>query len=255
MISIIAAMFLASSALYAGTIETVWNNPACETGPCDLKAARYSLTKTNDLRYRAAGNSLVASFETTSKSTVKNYAFVQYIKGCHFAKNQTGNRMGLREFFGNTGRVYQHTDWEIDSAWDKDPIYSSFAQAGFDSLREYDVPRNASYLTANPTTARNYDWWSGKEEKLNRPEIFMSDEPTFSSWVPALRGSQEVITSVKFRTCLHEIKDVPHSVEDPRTIIPDPIHCYEWSSNYQMNSAQTALEEKPTLAAFCGAQG
>lgn len=243
------ALFL-TTPLFAAQVVTTWKNPACDAGPCELKGARFILTKENDLRSRVAGNSVVAELETTSKADLKDYAFVQYLRGCHFMKSAQGVRMGVRDYLGRSGQEFRHRTWEIDSGLDADPIYSSYADAGLDELRGREVPRNASYYTANPNAATSYDWWSGLPAKVSIPKLYVTDAPTYSSLSNGA-GAVALVTSLEFKLCLHRVSDIPRRIEDPRASIPRPIFCYDWSSNYQLNSAQTALEEKSGIAPEC----
>lgn len=160
----------------ATTTVASWTNPACEIGACELKGARFFLTKVNDRRNRIAGNSIVAELETAARENLKDFVFVQYLRGCYFARVGSDVRMGMRNFFGRQGQTFRHASWELDSGFDADPVYSSYADAGPDSLRGRVLPRNASYYTANPLTARSYDWWSGLTAKVTGSRLYVSDE-------------------------------------------------------------------------------
>lgn len=236
----------------AAATTTSWKNPDCEVGDCELRAVKFSISKDIDLRNRLAGNSLVAEIETSKKEQLRDYAFVQYIRGCHFATDASGVvNMGRRDFFARANQEFNHKGWQLDSAWDTDPIYWSFTGDGFDELRGFEVPRNGSYLTDDPTRSEQYDWWAGKVQNLKSSKIYATDAPTASSWRIEGGRVKATVSSLQFKICVHRVSDIPKSVVGPSVEIPGALYCFEWSSNYQMNFTRGQLEERATLHPAC----
>jgi hypothetical protein len=245
------ALLLLGNVLANPTV-TSWRNPECEREECALKGVKYYLKKTLDQRNGVAGNSVAAEIETTQKTQLRDFAFVQYIRGCHFRTNASGAVvMGTRDILGEPGQSFKHVNWEIDSGFDADPIYWSYAQAGRDPFRGFEVPRNASYVTANPMLTDKYDWWAGKVGNVGTPKIYISDDPTPTSL--GFEGLDLVgnVSSLEFRLCVHRVADLPRTVEQRDAVMPNPLHCFEWSSNYEVNFQQGLLEERRELHPAC----
>ena len=237
--------------ILAATVLT-WTNPECATGNCELKAMRLHIDKMNDNNYKMAGNNIVAELETTSKEHLSKYAFVQYIQGCLYETSNLGEtKLAVREFFGKQGQPFKHVGWEIDSAGDKDPIYWSNPDAGYDELRGFEIPRNSSYINDNSMKTENYLTWAGKISNLRGNKIFADDMPTPSAWAQENGIVSARNSALKFKICVHKISDVPESVEDPKTQIEGALGCLEWSSNYQFNFKKKVFEEKTTIPAVC----
>jgi hypothetical protein len=229
-------------------IETkVWNNPACRTGACEVKMMKLTLDKTVSAEY--AARSLIAEFETTRPEQLKKFAFVQYIRGCLFKSDANGpTKMGTREFFGVGGQPFQHKGWEIDSAGEPDPIYWSTWNIGWDELRGFEILRNANYSTIKPEGVEP-EKWAGKVSNIKgRNVLYVADAPTGSM---AFAGQDVSNTSLDFKICLHEIKDVPRVAESKSQIVPNPIGCLEWSSNFVYDHAARRFRERTTPHPFC----
>ena len=241
---ILVALALTSVAQAAPSVRT-WTNPECATGSCELKGMKLFIEKEISSRY--AGTTMSAEIETTDKSSLANYAIVQYIEGCLFETNREGTKvkMGLREFWGRRGQPFKHVGFELDSASDKDPIYWSNSFAGFDELRGFLVPRNSYYANANPILTESYGAWAGKPKNLKESKIWVHDAPTPSGW--DTDENLKVLarnSSLRFKTCLHKIEDVPAKVDSPATQIEDAIVCMSWDSNFIYNFSTRKFEDK-----------
>lgn len=248
---VIGLVLLSQTSFAAVTVKT-WNNPECANGSCEVKAMRLHLDKFNSSKERMAGNSVGIELETTKKEDLKNYAFVQYIRGCLFTTSNIGEvRMATREFFGKQGQPFQHKTWELDSASDKDPIYWSNPDAGFDDLRGFEIPRNSTYVNDNPVVTDSYATWAGKITNLKNNKIFASDFPTPSYWEEKNGIITARTSSLQFKVCLHKVADIPASVDDPKSEIANPIVCMEWSSMYSLNFAKKTWVEKSTMESSC----
>lgn len=245
-------LLLGSQVAFAAPTVKTWINPECGTGPCEVKSMKLYVDKYISVKDQLAGNSMAAEIETTDKSQLKKYAFVQYLKGCLFETSNLGDvRMATREFFGKKGVPFKHTSFELDSASDTDPLYWSNDAAGYDELRGFEIPRNSYYVNDNPALVENYGSWAGKLSNLKSNKIYASDMPTPSSWDERNGIIIARIASLDFKICLHKIEDVPATVDSPKTQIGKAIVCMDWSSNYQFNFAKKTFSEKTTLHPAC----
>lgn len=235
----------------AAPIVKSWVNPACASGECEIKGIKLYINKSN--KKGLAGNAMSAEIEGSSKAVLSKYAFVQYLKGCVFQQNSAGlMKLATREMLGKNGQPFKHTTWEVDSAADKDPIYWSKSGAGFDEMRGFEIPRNYGYANHNPLISESGGSWAGKVTNLKENKIYVHDMPSMTQLIvkPDMTwGAQN--TSLEFMICLHEIKDIPESIDDPKTIVPNPITCMNWSSNYIYERSQFKVVEKTVIHPFC----
>lgn len=232
-----------TSLSHAAPVVKTWVNPDCASGSCELKGMKLFTEKYNT---KFAGTDMAAEIETTDKSALAKYAFVQYIEGCIFETNREGKvRMAQREFWKRKGQPFKHVGFELDSASDKDPIYWSNSIAGFDELRGFFIPRNSFYANANPIVTENFGAWAGKEKNVKESKIYVSDAPTPATWTTD--ENLRVVarnSSLRFKMCVHRIEDVPATVESPATQIENPIVCMDWNSNFIYNFATRKFEDK-----------
>lgn len=237
----------------AGVIShKTWTNPECAVNAnCEVRSMKLTIDKNNN--GRLAGNFMSAEFETTTRSQLKNYAFVQHIRGCIVEKSSKGgSRMVTREFFKKKGHPFKHTTWELDSASDKDPIYWSNENAGYDEMRGFEIPRHSTYVSDNTITTETYRTWAGKDKNLKANRLHIGDVPSMGSY--RLADDMSLIATninLEFRVCLHRISDIPVSVENPATMIPNAIICMDWDSIYNYDNATRKMKEGRTIDPVC----
>lgn len=239
-------LMILSVSAYGQTTE--WVNPACAQGACEVR--KVSLKLVSSVSKDSAGTSMVAQFETTEPEQLRKYAFVQYLKGCMFESKVSGpTELMSRQYFGRAMQPFVHHGWEVDSGPDVDPIYWSTLNPGWDELRGFEIPRNANYMSSEPTSSQY--GWAGKVSNLKGRGLFISDDPTRSSL--STNGQGEKIaknSSLQFRLCLLEIKQIPVEVT-PQTILPDPIVCFDWKSNYVYDFSLKRFSARSGLHPFC----
>lgn len=250
---LITALLLVSTQVsLAAPIVKSWTNPQCASGDCEVKGIKLFVEKFNSSRDRMAGNYASMEIETSRPELLKEYAFVQYIKGCMVLVSNLGEtRMVTREFFGKSGQPFLHKTWELDSASDTDPLYWSNNKAGYDELRGFEIPRNSYYVNDNPLLTDKYGSFAGKLKNLKSNKIYADDFPTPSFWEESNGIVTARTSSLDFKVCLHKIKEVPASVNDPKTIIPAPIACLDWSSNYQFDFTKKVFTERTSMHSAC----
>lgn len=144
-------------------------------------------------------------------------------------------------------RVHEHVGFQLDSASDRDPIYWSNPNAGYDELRGFEIPRNSYYQIGNSMLNQKTGSWAGKTSNLKgAAKIFAEDMPTPSGWdldETTMKVSARQ-ASLRFRICLHKIEDVPSRVDSPSTMIPNAITCMDWDSNYIYNFKTRKFDDK-----------
>jgi hypothetical protein len=238
------AALLTQSAFAAYTTKS-WVNP-CVGGNCEVKSMKIYITK--EKSPTMAGNMVVAEMGVSSIDAVKKYAFVQYIKGCTYQSNAAGKtQLTVRQYFGKQGVPFIHKDFEIDTGPDKDPIYGSNQYAGYDEFRGYEIPRHSGYYANNPLLPAPLRNWSGREDKLFEPKLWVDDNPSPS----IVTGSGAINSSLNFKICIYEISKLPKKETAPGTIYPEPVNCMEWDSNYIYNFQKKVFEEKVGISSVC----
>jgi hypothetical protein len=247
---ILPLLALATSA-FAQQSMREWVNPACASGACEIRGMRLHILKANDRN--GAGNSMAAELIATDRADLSKYGFVQYLKGCHYKSNAVGEAtVGTRQFFGEQAVSFNHPRWAIDTAADRDPVYSSTDEHGFDELRGYHVPRNARYSVQNPISTAQGVSWAGQQRLLRSNSLFIHDMPTPGISVIGMGGIRESVTpSLQFKVCLHKLSDIPEETSNPELEVPNPITCMEWSSIYNYNAVSRRYVEGRTISPVC----
>jgi hypothetical protein len=238
-----------SAGVFAET-NASWINPECESGECEVKAFRLSVTKISDAKM--AGNSMVAEIETSKPEYLKKYAVVQFIKGCAYMTNAKGDvKFQIRSSLNKPGTPFVHKDFEIDSGYDADPVYNSSLQSGVDELRGFEIPRNAAYLNLDPNKSESARAWAGKEKNLLSSSIYVDDMPTLSNW--AIKEGKLIVhnTSLQFKTCLYEVSKLPKKVAAVDEALSEPITCLDWSSNFLFDFKMRSFRESKEISPVC----
>lgn len=199
--------------------------------------------------YISKSTSIVSSFETKNVEDLKDYAIVQYIKGCVFdeSTDSTGNVVRVyqsREFFNQQAVTFKHPEWVIDSV-DTDPIYSSLQKrnsrlGGYFWTEEegnvlFDDVKEFYYFNQLPTI----------------PKLSIRDLPTGGSSSESYGIKSTTNSSLDFKICIYNIKDIP-LVSKPNEIdFATPIHCFEWRSSKIYNKKSKKLESIEGIHPFC----
>lgn len=198
---------------------------------------------------RARISVMGAAIETTSPDCIRDYAVVQFIRGCAYHSRydlETGAE--LERVFDVARRlrgprvVFNHPSFEVDSN-DADPMYAS---DGADRL-------DLAYVAERPLLLRPDERSMLADlQPFNEPDrrVFLRDylgktAVTFITDVPeggvssADEGRTRIAasnTSLDFKTCVYRITDVP-TTGDPAG--PDaspenggPLQCFAWMSRY-----------------------
>ena len=249
--SLIALGLLTLNSAFAVPTVTSWVNPECATGQCEVKGMKIYVDKIVDKTF--VGNSAAIEIETSSRDLLPKYGIVQYIKGCQYELSSKGEvKMSIRSLLGKNGVPFLHKDWEVDSADDVDPVFWSNANAGWDDLRGFDVPRNSGYAYANPALTDNYGPWGGKPRNLKEAKIWVSDQPSPATWKMRPDLTQvTTATSLQFKACIYELSKVPREISDAKVQFDDAVGCMEWSSNFQYDFAKRKFVENKEISSVC----
>jgi hypothetical protein len=248
----------AGSLRYKDAIEKVFKNKDClKTDSCDLVKAKlwvqdYTITFP-EFDDPSHATRMFAGIETKDLSTLKKYAYVQLIKGCHFTTTKKDD-----EIFYTSGRVrdyfmerlqYKHPEWTIDS-WDFDPMYASYDDAVVGKDGPFPEVRFSYYFwNENPN---RYD--QATEHKLAEglppfPRIYTVDHPG-TAFLSANNSATNI--SLEFKICLVKEKDIPRRVVDPTdTSWMKPIKCFDWSSSFIYDFEQKKYTSPKGIHPYC----
>ncbi|HYA30436.1 MAG TPA: hypothetical protein VEI95_16595 [Acidobacteriota bacterium] len=232
--------------------KQVFLNPQCQsTDTCDLK--RFTLTTSvneiwfsDDPNYPTYANSVVMEYETDSVDALKNYAIVQFMKGCVFYSSKSGKNQihrNVGDSITNFGESipYCFPKWVIDSQ-DTDPAYNSDPEYGRLYLARWNNP--GSY------DLRTQKYYGAEKPKI--PVVYMTDYPSGAF----VFGTGVKNTALQFNTCIYKARDVPAATRRDDLNFAKPISCFEWQNVYvydfdkgffQTNLADVPRWEEPPM--------
>ena len=109
--------------------HSLFENKNCEsTRSCSLKLVEY-LAQDYKIRVGESYNfstRLFARYQTDSLSTLEDYVFVQFIKGCIYTTERRNGALvdsyDITRYHFEEVKLFNHSEWVIDSL-DKDPAY------------------------------------------------------------------------------------------------------------------------------------
>lgn len=226
--------------------------PAPAAGKCALK--RFTLedyvhVSSEGELDRSRISVMGAVIETTAPECLKDYAVVQFIRGCAWHDRYELPSMTLKERTYDVARwyrgkrvVFSHPDFEVDRT-DEDPVYASDPDAAFRVGMSY-VPKKPLKLRSDRASLladlRAYDRPDEREflqDVSSAALTFVTDVPDGGVTVLAEDGTglTAANASLDFRTCVYRTADVPESGEMP---VPDaPLACFAWHSRHVFDPA------------------
>jgi hypothetical protein len=226
--------------------KTIKNSHCTHTKSCSLKnisieSYDYKVSFNKEVNY---GTSMRASYKTKSPTQLEDYAFINYIKGCHFVSSVkqgilTKKVIRKRRFF-NEYIKYSHPEWIIDSN-DTDPMYYTDSNSG--KLRHY------YYFWESNKNMQHVSKKYFGEIKPSKPELFISDSPG-TAFYDKKNGIANNI-SLKFKTCIFKTKSIPRFTKAHSIKHQDALYCLDWSSSFVYNHSLKNFEFKNTLDSFC----
>lgn len=234
--------------------------PPAPGAACSLKS--YTLLdyeiRTNDGEYdRSRLTEMAAVVETTSPECVRDYAVVQFIRGCVYHTRyspETGSE--IEKVFDVARRlrgprvVFSHPKFEVDQT-ETDPLYVSYPKEEEDRLALLYVPKSLLRLRPDERSMlvdlKTFDNPSSRTflKDLEGPTslTFVTDLP--EGGVVSIDEEKTRVSasnsSLDFRTCLYRVKDVPTTGDPSGEDVPQdkggPIQCFSWMSRYTYDGA------------------
>jgi hypothetical protein len=229
-----------------------FKNSDCEkTNSCDLD--NISFERVN---YRVDfssgeynfGSRIISKYKTKKAEDLKNYVFVQYIKGCQFHSRMEAGESGALELKKNRSIQiisfgeyipYLFHDWTIDSM-DLDPVYNSdAAQAD----RHYFYRWN----TVTGSTDYSTEYYMGEtDQKPKDNELYVIDRPG-----TAFNQYEATNISLQFKMCLYKTAQIPLTATKDQGIYENPIYCYDWNSSFIYDFKTQKFNSPTELDPFC----
>jgi hypothetical protein len=246
-----------TQAVYAGTTTGRFNFQQTEIPQdpalaCQLK--RVTLFNSHQVDGNDDFTSMATVLDTTSPDCLRNYAVVQWIRGCVYEQmlNIHTNKLSTPLFLDYQSRGqsidFNLPTWRVDSL-NADPfIAAKDPDAGGERFGWYYVPKkplsllnNRASLLADQNQVDHSDSRFFLEDagNMNPTQVYVDDLPA-----PAYQYFQKGspigfidTPSLEFKTCVYDTQNVP-TTGDPAT--PDtsrdlggPIVCYDWSHKYE----------------------
>lgn len=224
--------------------ETFINNDCKKNQTCDLKKVEYfvedySVGIDGDYNY---GTRFFARYETKRTKDLEKYVFVQFIKGCDFSSRSTDGKVEIYHdivYPRVTGTVkFNFPDWTIDS-YDFDPVYSTVPG---ESSRFYGFRWNTVPGSFSTRTEKYYG-----QKKPKKPQLYIVDHPGSAFYSNGIAHN----ISLKFRTCIYRIKDVPLAASHGNINFEEPLSCYEWSSSFVYDHSAGQFENLSEISSAC----
>ncbi len=223
-------------------------NHDCEKNKtCGLKSVRYVVE-----RYQIVvggsygyGTRFLALYETDSVDHLKDYVFVQFIRGCQYESRMKNGKITTDFSFvlrigGLPPTTLCFPDWVIDSGEEEDPSYC--AQTG--RSRQYWCHWKKNKESDLFEKKGTYTYAFSKPE---RPYLYMTDRPSGG----LVYNETAINASEEFRTCIYRAVDVPRKLTPYKTDFAAPIHCFNWSNSFVYSFDKKEFEEKPDVIAQC----
>lgn len=228
--------------------------PAPAKGTCGLKSFTvedYEIRSADSEFERSALTEMGAVTETTGPECARDYAVVQFIRGCVYHARYSLETGMLKEKTFDVARrlrgprvVFNHPGFEVDNTG-TDPLYASDSGES-DRLALLYVPKSPLKLRADRKSQlsdlKTFD------DPDQRVFLADADKPTAVTFITDLPdGGMSLVdearttltavnASLDFQTCLYRVKDIP-TTGDPAGpgTAPEaggPLACFAWKSRY-----------------------
>lgn len=210
-------------------VTFVYNTNCAATDSCEFKYLSLRMIET--ISPSIAGTRISAGMKTSSNSALKDFAIVQFHRGCMYTERNGTVEFLKRSYMGIGGTPFHHPNWAVDSGPDNDPIYQSSLRGGMDDGFGYIYPRKENYYTKDPFSDRNpeiqQDYYMNNTDNPAVTKLFISDVPTLAS----LDG--KITASLEFKTCVFKTQDIPRRVTgEEAEFIDKALVCIDWEHNY-----------------------
>ena len=243
------------------------NKDCAKTNSCDLKSFKLEVYKTSSVQAEldptaddiTYGDMMVASYETRDLGSLEKYGIVQFIKGCSLTH---WNINGKAETVINTQRgffdfnvPFIHPNWVLDSL-DTDPVYASvqYDPSLYSSIPKSQWKRLAAYRINKPNPFANEtsaDQAVFQYKSPTEPRLYISDYPTFSYGAKDRRSKNYSNSSMKMRTCVFKLADVPQVAKPDWNDAGKAIACFEWANNHRYDSVRDRFVDAKDVDPLC----
>ncbi|MAZ49078.1 MAG: hypothetical protein CME65_10980 [Halobacteriovoraceae bacterium] len=213
----------------AEKVSIVYNTDCDSTQSCEFEYL--SLRTIETITESMAGTRISAGMKTSNNLALKDFAIVQFHRGCMYTQKNGTLEFLKRSYMGIGGTPFHHPKWVVDSGPDNDPIYQSSIRGGMDDGFGYIYPRKENYYTKDPFSDRNteiqQDYYMNHTNNPAVRELFISDVPTLASL------EDRITTSLEFKTCVFKTQDIPRRVNgEEAEFINKALVCINWEHNY-----------------------
>lgn len=198
----------------------------------------------------------MAGIETENVAALKNYVFVQFIRGCMWRSWKEPDGSIATDFLISRTHIGRRThfvsnDWVVDSV-DDDPVSTSDGTGDRHFFLQWSEKRPK--------------WIPRGQQKLFGDEIptipfgFVTDSPEpVATFLPkklaerALPGVLESATnmSLEFRTCVYRMGDVPAKIDGMRGF-GVPIACHDWRASHVYDHHRGEFTSPAGVNGQCG---
>lgn len=202
-------------------------------------------------KFSSHGSELYAWYETKDEADIQKFAFVQFIQGCRFSSFMNGAEVvtrfeDARAFLGKYV-LFLHDGWELDSI-DIDPMYWSTHES--EGIRHQSL-RVGGTDTTFPSRLMDVPSLGSKNGVGRR--VFVTDIPSAGDVRRNTHIGTDIASNVsmKFRTCLYRVEDVPMVINPKNTNFATPIVCYFWDNSYVYDHERRVMTSPDTVAPAC----
>ncbi len=227
-----------------------FNNIDCEkNSTCDLERITF-----DRVHYKVdfsqgeynLGTRLISKYKTKNLSSLKDYAFVQYIKGCQFNSRMVEDENGVPHEERNRtidinsfGELipYHFPEWTVDSV-DVDPVYNSG-----DTKEERHNPYRWNKVIGS--TDYSTELFYGEATPTNN-ELYVIDRPG-----TAFTQYDTTNISLQYKICLYKADEIPLVVTKDQGFFPNPIFCYDWNSSFIYDFKTMKFNSPSEIDPYC----
>lgn len=238
----------------APAISEVFSNPDCDQNKtCDLvsfKVEHHEYGQNVGDEAYLFGTAMTARYRTKSIETLRDYAVVQFIRGCTFSQYLVHDipTKGLtysRDFFGKDV-TFKHVRWAADNQR-SDPMY------GADSTRD---DRHFFYRWNSVADSVNEETSNLLGEAAPpSPELYIGDDPMGGSISLQDDAGSEIgwtrNSTLHFQTCIFRTRDVPRDVGPEGVDRSLSLHCVNWTDSHVYNYQTKQFDSPSEIDPIC----
>ncbi len=252
--------FISIHASNAHSKEIVFSNrydhsQACQTSnSCALKSANITATRQQFIIDGTPSlvTKMYAQYETASLSSLEQFVFVQFLRGCLFESKLVNGKIvktiawTLKDNLGEKV-PFHFPEWSVDSV-DADPAYYSTEVNGTHQ-RHWLYAWNTEPGSFNKKTLVRYG-----NQKPTSPQLYIEDMPSTAYYIKKPGSAFDGMAlnkSISFKTCLFKAIDVPLQSNGRDFNDSRALHCFEWNDISVFNHHKEVFEHPKSIDSFC----